>query len=467
MDFESFRAEVKRVVSGDKVIESRGELMLYSYDASPAESAIPRMVIQPETTNEVSEVIKLANEYLIPIVPSSGRTSLHGGPIPYNGAVVLDLMRMNKVLEVNLEDSYVHVEVGVRLDELNAELSRHGHFFPPDPASSAAATVGGSLANGAGGMRGAKYGTVKDWVLGAEVVLPTGEPVFMGCRTLKCRAGYDLLSLVIGSEGTLGVITNAYLKIWPLPEAIVRLRVYFRDVVDAARAVGMIKARGFRPLIVEFLDRGTMEAVSGYVKEFTYPRDSEAMLIIDLDGPPEAMKRYIDSMVNILKGAGGYEIEWTGDKDEMDRIYMARRAAYPALLRLFSGMRVMPEDISVPPSRLPEAVKGIGSIASKYGLKIVTWGHVGDGNLHPNIIYNPNDQSSVSKLYSVSRELGLMAINLGGTVSSEHGIGVLKKDLLTSELEVKGIAQLRLMKAIKKVFDPNNILNPGKVIDID
>ena len=146
---------------------------------------------------------------------------------------------------------------------------------------------------------------------------------------------------------------------------------------------------------------------------------------------------------------------------------MARRAAYPALLRLFSGMRVMPEDISVPPSRLPEAVKGIGSIASKYGLKIVTWGHVGDGNLHPNIIYNPNDQSSVSKLYSVSRELGLMAINLGGTVSSEHGIGVLKKDLLTSELEVKGIAQLRLMKAIKRVFDPNNILNPGKVIDVD
>lgn len=467
MNFESFRAEVRRIIDKDRIIESPGELMLYSYDASPAEAAIPRMVIQPLTTDEVSEILKLANEYLVPIVPSSGRTSLHGGPIPYNGAVVVDLMRMNKILEVNTSDSYVHVESGVRIDELNAELARHGHFFPPDPASSAAATVGGSLANGAGGMRGAKYGTVKDWVLGAEVVLPTGEPVFMGCKTLKCRAGYDLLSLVIGSEGTLGIITSAYLKIWPLPEAVVRLRVYFRDVIDAARAVSVIKARGFRPLIIEFLDRGTMEAVSSYISEFKYPSDSGAMLIIDLDGPPEAMNRYVDSIVSILKSMNGFSIEWTSDKDEMDKLYMARRAAYPALLRLFNGMRVMPEDISVPPSKLPAAVEGIASISGKYGLKIVTWGHVGDGNLHPNIIYDPNDKESISKLYSVTREIGLLAINLGGTVSSEHGIGVLKKELLAKEMEVKGPAQLRLMKAIKRVFDPNNILNPGKVIDVD
>ncbi|MGC9226941.1 FAD-binding oxidoreductase [Caldivirga sp.] len=467
MNFEAFRVEVRKIINEDRIIESQGELMLYSYDASPAEQATPRMVIQPLNTGEVSEILKLANEYLVPIVPSSGRTSLHGGPIPYNGAVVVDLMRMNKVLEVNLEDSYVHSEVGVRLDELNAELARYGHFFPPDPASSAAATVGGSLANGAGGMRGAKYGTVKDWVLGAEVVLPTGEVAFMGCRTLKCRAGYDLLSLIIGSEGTLGVITNAYLKIWPLPEAVARLRVYFRSIVDAARAVGVIKARGFRPLIIEFLDRGTMEAVSNYVKEFKYPEDAEAMLIIDIDGPPEAMDRYVNSMITLLGETGGFEIEWTSDRDEMDKIYMARRAAYPALLRLYSNERVMPEDISVPPSRLPEAVKGVRDIGNKYGLKIVTWGHVGDGNLHPNIIYNPSDQSSVSKLHSVTKEIGLLAINLGGTVSSEHGVGVLKKELLVSELGVKGIAQLRLMKAIKRAFDPNNVLNPGKVIDVD
>ena len=464
MDIEGFRREVRAIIDSDRIIESPIELALYSYDASPAEEALPSMVIQPTSTREVSEILKLANKYLVPIVPSAGRTSLHGGPIPYGGAVVLDLMRMNKVIEVKVDDGYALVEPGVRIDELNAELARYGHFFPPDPASSMSATVGGAIANGAGGMRGAKYGTVKDWVLGAEVVLPTGSAVFMGCKTLKCRVGYDLLSLIIGSEGTLGIVTKAYLKIWPLPEAVIRLRAFFRNVEDAARAVGAIKARGIRPLIVEFMDGEAMSAVSQYISDFQYPQGSEAMLIIDVDGPPEAVRRYAKEVEDVVRGVGGFDIWWSMDRDEMEKIYLARRAAYPALLRLYKGRRVMPEDISVPPSRLPEAVKGIREIARKHNVPIVTWGHVGDGNLHPNIIYDPNNPEDLSRLKGIIRDVGELALSLDGTVSSEHGIGVLKREMLVRELEVKGPELIRLMREIKRVFDPNNILNPGKVI---
>jgi len=464
MSLREFLLDAARIVGDDFVLTSPSQMIPYSHDASPAEPSMPSAVLLPGSAEEVSEIVKLANRYRVPLVPSGARTSLHGGPIPYGGAVVIDLMRMNRIMRVSIEDGYVETEAGVRLDELNAELSRHGYFFPPDPASAIAATVGGSIANGAGGMRAARYGTVKDWVLGLEVVLPTGDLVFVGCRTLKCRQGYGLTSLFVGSEGTLGIITSAVLKIWPLPENVARLRVFFKSPEDAIASVIRLRSRGFRPLILEFLDRATMDAVHSYISEFQYPEDAGAMLLIDIEGPKEAMGRLIDSVRNTL---GDYiSLEYAEDPEDMDRLYTARRAAYPALLRYRPNTVVYPEDFSVPPSRLIEAYRGYMEICRKYGLHCPTWGHVGDGNLHPNILIERGNEEARKAAFRAIYEMGLITIRLGGTVSSEHGIGIMKKELLVEELRWLGSEKLiEVMRNIKRILDPNGILNPGKIVD--
>jgi glycolate oxidase len=310
-------------------------------------------------------------------------------------------------------------------------------------------------------MRSARYGTVREWVLGLEVVLPTGELVFVGCRTLKCRQGYNLVSLFVGSEG---IITKAVLKIWPLPEAVVRVRAFFNSPEDAVASVARLKSRGLRPLILEFLDKETMDAVQSYVQEFRYPSGAEAMLIMDIDGPGEALSRFVDSVGEILRAGGCIELDHSSDPEEMERLYLARRAAYPALLRS-RDVVVYPEDFSVPPSRLVEAYRGYVGICRRYGISCPTWGHVGDGNLHPNLLVERGNEEMRRRAMEAIREMGMLTIRLGGTVSSEHGIGVIKRELLLEELRSLGSEKLiEIMRGIKGLLDPNGIMNPGKIV---
>ena len=460
---ESVVGELREIVGDKYVLAEPEELYVYSFDASGLPPVKPLAVVLPATTEEVSAVLKLANEKRIPVVPRGGGTGLTGAGIPVEDSIVLDLSRMNKILEINVTSGYVFAEAGVRLDELNAELAKYGYFLPPDPASSSVCTLGGSLAECAGGMRGLKYGTFREWVLALEVVLATGDVLWLGEKVTKCREGYDLVHLFVGSEGTLGIITKAALKIWPLPEKIVRILALFDTAEDAGRAVAEIRGAGLVPLVMEFLDSEVIKLVNKFAGQII--PEVGAALIIDVDGEAEVVWKHVREIEDILKKCGAVEVKCSDDPKEMERLYLARRAAYPACLRLRPMPAVLIEDIVVPPEKLPEAVRRIKEIGRKYGRQILTFGHIGDGNIHPIAYTDPADPEHWKKTLECLDEINMMAVELGGAVSGEHGIGILKKEALRMWLERrKSSKALEIMRKIKEVLDPNNILNPGKVI---
>lgn len=463
VDESKIISKLRSIVGSDYVLTDEESLYTYSYDASSVEVELPIAVVLPKNAREVSEIVKLANEMLFPIIPRGSGTSLSGSSTPTSKSVVVDLSRMNRVIEVNVVDGYVTVEAGVKIEEVNEVLRPHGYFFPPDPASSAVATVGGCIASNSGGIRGAKFGPVKNWVLQLEVVLPTGEIVVVGNKTSKWRQGYDLVSLLVGSEGTLGIITKAVLKIWPLPEGIVRILAFFKSVSDAGRAVYEIKKERITPLALEIIDKYHLEATSKYAG-VDVPRDAEAALLVDVDGPREALNRYAKRVEEILEGLGAFRVEVATDPEEMEKLYKARKAGYASLLRSRIRPHILLEDLTVPPSKLPEVLEEIYSLARKYELPIAVQGHAGDGNLHPVIFADLKDPVEREKAFKLFRSLGELAIRCGGAISGEHGIGVLKKELLVKEFEYKNsLKALEVMKAIKRVLDPNNIMNPGKI----
>jgi len=450
-------------VLGRNLIVREEEKIPYRTDASYFRGKDPIAVAIPDSVEQISKTVKVCQKYSVPIVVRGAGTSLTGSSVPLEDFLVLSMAKFDHIIEVSPEDRYAVVEAGVRLDSLNDHLSKYGYFYPPDPASSIAATVGGSISTNAGGMKAVAYGTTKNWVLGLEVVLPNGEIIKVGGKVLKRTAGYDLTSLFIGAEGTLGVITKAILKIWPLPEARGRILAYYDEIGKIGEAVSSINARGITPEMAEFMDRITMDSLAR-TKGMSFPESAKYMLLVDIATTAESLQRQLNETVKILSESNSVDINVTTDPSEMARMYEARKGAYASLLseRDKPSERVVIGDIVVPASELPDALREIEAKIREYGLKVALFGHVADGNIHANIYADVDDRDFMIKVERFQIELGKIAIRHEGSVSAEHGIGLEKKGLLKLELSPQVI---ELMKNIKKAIDPNNIMNRGKVFD--
>jgi len=461
MDVNEVVSKLRELLGPEKVLSEPEDIYVYGYDSSIVYKGYPWVIVRAYSTEDVVKVLRFADEYVVPVIPRGAGTSLTGGPIPVNGGIILDLSGMRGI-RVDVDNGIVEAEAGAIVDEVDKECRKYGFMFPIDPASAEVATIGGTLANDGGGMRGARYGTMRNVLLSVEVVLPGGKVLQLGSPVYKQALGYELAQLIAGSEGTLGIITKATFKIVPLPERIGRILAFFNDVEDAAKAIFTIRRRGLNPLILEFMDDITLQAVDAVYK-LGLPQ-AKAAVLADVDGPSEAIDRFINTFKGIFKEYNAFRIDLATDPDEMNRIYMARKGAYPALSRLYPVVII--GDICVPLSKLPNIVKAIKDISKKYEIPIAAVGHAGDGNLHTFTGLHSTSGNEWERGYKANDEIALVALELGGSVSAEHGIGMQKKYLLEKELKVRRSEYaLELMRGIKKLFDPKGILNPGKLFD--
>ena len=445
--------ELKNIVGARHLYTVAEELVAYSYDATRAE-ALPWAVARPSSTEEVAAILLLANREGFPVVPRGAGTGMSGGSVPIQGGVVLSLERMDRILEVNEQDLLAVVEPGVVTGELQRVVEAHGLFYPPDPASHQVCTIGGNVAECAGGLRAVKYGVTKDYVLGLEVVLPTGEIIKTGARTAKSVAGYDLTKLMVGSEGTLGVATKIILKLLPLPESVLTLSAFFPDIDSAARAAsGIIKDRVL-PRALELVDRASLRAAEQYLKE-DLSGGAAAMLLIEVDGTVESAAREMDRVTAVVSRCNATRMEQVRDDAERERLWKLRRSISPALYTI--KPRKLNEDIVVPRSRIPDILREIEAIAARHNLLIANFGHAGDGNIHTNIMI---DDADLPRAELAVKEIFAATLRMDGSISGEHGIGLSKAAYLPMEVS---LAALAAMKRIKQALDPKNILNPGKI----
>ena len=448
--------KIKSIVGAENVLTEYEERYCYSYDASWYRAAVPDVVVRPHTTEEVVMIVKLANEEKIPITPRGAGTNLTGGAVPVKGGIVMDMSGMNKILEINRTNLTAVIEPGVVHEELEKELAKYGLFWPPDPASSSTCTMGGVLAECAGGMRALKYGTARDWVLGLEVALPTGEVIKTGAITLKSVTGFDLTRLFVGSEGTLGIITKAFLKLRPIPEALLRISAAFREIETAGLAVGKILEAGIVPTIMEIVNIDFIRSINKWLK-LGLP-EVDAIMIIDLDGTQEEVEKLGEKVEKVLKDVGAMEIKRATTAKEMEELYLARKAAYPSLFQVLTKTAV-PDDYCVPINKLPEAFKLTRETAQKWGMHTAMLAHAGDGNIHPVWSVDARNPEEVDRVLKCYHEMCRGILKIGGSVSAEHGVGIGKAPFVEAEYGKKVV---EIMQAIKKIFDPNNIMNPGK-----
>lgn len=456
-----------RSILGDNLILDREQKVPFKTDASYYEGNMPLAVAIPDSIDEVAKLLKYCQKNSIPVVARGGGTALTGSSIPSADMIVLSMAKFDRILEVHPEDRYAVVEPGVRIDTLNQHLSRYGFFYPPDPASSIAATVGGSISTNAGGLRASLYGTTKNWILGLEAVLPNGELIRTGGRVLKRTAGYDLTSLLVGAEGTLGIITKAIVKIWPVPESRGRILAYYDSIDSVGKAISTLKGRGITPMIAEFLDRLTMDVLSK-TRGISFPENAGYMLIVDIASTRESIDRELKDAEKILREFNPITTEVTTDQAEMERIYEARKGAYSALLseRESNSYRVVIGDIVVPASQLPAAFGKIQEKIKQYGLTVALFGHISDGNIHANIYADTADHEFMSRVEAFQADFARVALDHDGSVSAEHGIGLEKKDLFLTEMKANDTGEaLELMRIIRRTFDPNGIMNRGKMFD--
>ncbi|MHA1238294.1 MAG: FAD-binding oxidoreductase [Candidatus Odinarchaeia archaeon] len=456
MSTETHEKFMLDIVGEENVLTDPVDLLVYSTDATPLKSK-PCIVVFPTTTEQVTEIIKYANEKKVPVVPRGAGSSLSGGPVPIKGGIVLDFTKMNRILEIDEENFTVLVEPGVVYKDLDKELAKRGLFFPPDPSSQDWCTIGGMIAENAGGMRAVKYGVTRDWIMGAEVVLPTGKVIWSGAKTRKFASGYEIYRLMVGSEGTLGVITKAILRVTNLPNVRLAASAYFETLKQAGHCIYEIMRSGIDPSGAEVMDRLTMEAVSKFTG-LTFP-ECGAMVIIELDGDS---KEYVNMRLKKLKdifskmNAISYKIAET--EEEAENLFESRHSAYSALTTYKPTAEL--EDVTVPISKVPEMFEAINKIAEKYNLLVATFGHMGDGNIHPNFLYDERDPDEVKRVEKAKEEIFRAALEMGGTLTGEHGIGAMKREYFALEHKSE---EIEAMKIIKQALDPNNILNPGKI----
>ncbi len=453
----SYEEEIQAIVGEENTLLDEVDRICYSRDMS-VHVGIPDMVVQATTTEQVSEILRIAYENDIPVTPRGAGTSVTGAALACHGGITLDLARMNKVKEINKEDMYVVVEPGLICGDLNHMLAPD-YFFPPDPGSSSIATLGGMVSTNASGVRAAKYGTTKDFVMGMEIVFMGGEVLRTGCRAPKNSSGYDLSRLFATSEGTLGVITEVTLRILPNPPYAAFASACFDDLRDAGRAVSDIFRRGIELSACELLDDISLKVVEEMMG-IDMP-DTKGMLLMEVDGHKEAVLDNIHRIVDVCREHNGKHVEWSDDPEERARVWAARGGLVPSLSRYIPGQRLIPiaEDFGVPMSKIPETIEAIQEIAERHGVTIATFGHVGDGNIHSTFVADVRDPSAWPKIRAVGEELLEMTIRMGGTISAEHGTGIAKSSFLRSEIG----SGLDVMKRIKDVFDPKGLMNPGKL----
>ncbi|MFB3170291.1 glycolate oxidase subunit GlcD [Neobacillus sp. 179-C4.2 HS] len=449
------------IVTEKNFDDSKIERLVYSYDATPNFQSMPDAVISPRNSEEISDILKICNQYGVPIVPRGSGTNLCAGTCPTEGGIVLLFKHMNKILEIDEENLTVTVQPGViTLDMIHA-IEEKGLFYPPDPSSMKISTIGGNINENSGGLRGLKYGVTRDYVMGLEVVLPNGDIIRTGGKLAKDVAGYDLTRLFVGSEGTLGVITEATLKLIPMPETRKTMLALYQDLSAAARSVSKIIANKIIPTTLEFLDQATLKVVEDYA-QIGLPTDVQAVLLIEQDGPPEVVERDIKKIAEVCKLENAVSIQIAATEEEAMALTTARRAALSAVARL--APTTILEDATVPRSEIANMVKAINEITEKYQLTICTFGHAGDGNLHPTCATDARNHDEMERVEKAFAEIFEKAIELGGTITGEHGVGAMKAPYLEWKLKKEGIAA---MMGIKQAFDPNNIMNPGKVFAKD
>jgi glycolate oxidase len=447
---------LREIVGEENFTDSLIDLIAYSKDASEFKQR-PDAAVWPVNRDQISAILRLANKEKLPVIARGAGTSLAGLAVPQEGGLILDLARMDQIMEINIEDRLAIVQPGVVYDDLDRALAPHGFFFPPDPASGAVCTLGGNVATNAGGIKGAKYGTTKDYVLGLEVVLADGQVLRTGSKCMKSVSGFDLTRLFVGSEGTLGVITEITLKINPKPPLTHTAMATFDMLEDAGRAVSEIMYSGILPSALEVVNQQTLMAINQNT-DLNLP-EVEALLVAEVDGyTREETEFQLAKIIDIFQKNKASTVRKAESQEEAEALWSARKSAYGVMARINYNLFV--EDLSVPMSKMADILRVISDIAGKYDLKIPTVGHAGDGNLHPVISFDGTNPEEVKRVEEATVQLFEKVIKLGGTLTGEHGIGLAKAPLMP--LEHEGVA-MDVMRSLKGLFDPNNILNPGKM----
>lgn len=450
--------ELKKIVGEENVLTTVEDLHCYSYDATPGYGSMPEAVVSPLNAQEVAEILKVAGKYQIPVYPRGSGTNLSAGCVPTKGGIVLLMTRFNKLIEIDLENLVAVAEPGLIVAELNEAVGKHGLIYPPDPGTVTTATLGGTIAENAGGLRGLKYGVSKHYVMGLEVVLANGDIIFTGGKNVKDVSGYDMTKLFTGSEGTLGVITKAIVKLVPAPETKKSMMAVFKNLDNAGKAVSGIIAAKIIPATLEIMDNATIRTVEDYA-HVGLPLDAEAVLLLEVDGVKEVVEKEAAKVLAVLKENNADDIKIAKDDSERDKLWAARRAALPALAKLRPTTYV--EDATVPRSKVPDFLRAVSAISQKHNVTIGTFGHAGDGNMHPTIVCDIRNKTEMESVYKAMDEMFSAAISLGGTLSGEHGIGLGKLAWMEQQ---HGPQAMNAMKAIKRALDPMLILNPGKLV---
>jgi glycolate oxidase len=447
--------EIIKIVGKENALTSPEERKCYSYDAR-TDGATPDLVVFPSSAQDVSQILILANKYRFPVIPRGQGSGLTGGSIPLNGGVVITFTRMNKILEIDTKNLVAVVEPGVITFVFQEEVAKYGLFYPPDPASYKYSSIGGNVAECSGGPNSMKYGVTRDYVLGLEVVKATGEIINTGVKTMKGVVGYDLTRLFVGSEGTLGVITKIILKLIPAPEAKATILALFRQVEDTAEAVSGIVAAKIVPSTIEFMDQASIRC-SEQANPMGIPEDIEGLLLIEIDGNADAIQALAQRIKVVLMEHNAADVKLTQDPIEADKLWQARRVVSQATYNL-NPVKIA-EDVVVPRSNIPTLIRFLEDTGKKHGIPILSFGHAGDGNFHVSLMIKDTEED-YAKAHTAVEEIFSETIRLGGTLSGEHGIGTAKAPYIGMELSPEVI---ETMRSIKAIFDPNNILNPGKI----
>jgi glycolate oxidase len=445
------------IVGKNSVLTTKEDLATYSYDGTTTWSHAPDVVVLPARAEQISEILKLANQHKIPVTPRGSGTNISGGSVPIKGGIVVCTTKMNRVLDINKANLTATVEPGVVLQDLNLLLAKENLFYPPDPQSFLSCTVGGTVAENSGGPMCIKYGVTKHYILGLDVVLPDGYVMSIGGSTVKNRTGYDLVPLFTGSEGTLGIITKIVLRLIPRPAARRTAMAIFDDMVRAGTVVSRILAEGIVPAKIEFVDNFVIRRIEEKMK-IGLPVDAKTMLLIECDGSVASTENEAVRILDMLLKGGAKVARLAQDEAEANTYWKARSAGFAAIYG--AARTVVAEDCTVPRDRLSDFIEKLDEISKRTGFEIVLIGHAGDGNIHPSVFTNSREKEDLDRLQDTLTDIFEAALELGGTLSGEHGIGLEKKRLLAKALDPRALS---FMQQIKAVFDPNNIMNPDKI----
>ncbi|MFV0436940.1 MAG: FAD-binding oxidoreductase [Desulfopila sp.] len=451
--------ELTEIFGPDNVLSDREDMIAYSYDAASVEIE-PEAVVFATATEQVSRLMQLAYREEIAVTPRGQGSGLSGGAIPLRQGIVLVMDKMKRVIEFDPANRLITIEAGITTADIDPIVATANLFYPPDPGSVTFSTIGGNVAENAGGLRGLKYGVTKDYVKMLKVVLPQGDIVTFGSKCVKHVAGFNSELLFVGSEGLLGIMTEITLALLPIPQHRESALAVFASLDEAAQAVADIIAAGITPSTMEFMDNATINAIQNF-QDCGLPREAEAVLLIETDGEHNAARWEMSVIEEQVKSNGVREFKRAGDSDERDRLFAGRRVALNALATIKPNLIL--EDATVKRSVLPEMVRGIIAIAEKHQIQVGIFGHAGDGNLHPTFLIDQNDKAEMARCHQAVAELFQLAIDLDGTISGEHGIGLEKKPFLRQQIGDGGI---KMLQDLKRMFDPKNLLNPGKMFDM-